>query len=148
VPTPVPVAAEQRRPSAPASRWPAAAPAPAVAERPCRYCRSELAPEARKCAACGEWAVGTSTGFTAALLRLLAWCWAGGSALAAAGLWYGGSAMRAWVVARAVDPVVAPLVLDVLVYGLAAFVLLQGVTVGVGLTVLANLSPRRPRWWS
>jgi hypothetical protein len=86
--------------------------------------------------------------FAASLLRLLGWLWAGLSLLAAAGVWYGGAAVRAWLIARAVDPVLTPLVLSALLYVLTAVVVMQGLTVGVGLNVLAGLTPRRPRWWS
>ena len=120
----------------------------ATPARGCSYCCAALPTEAKKCGACGEWVVGTSGGVAAALLRLLAWGWGGASLLAAAGLWYGGSLVRAWLVARAVDPVVAPIVLTLVLYGLVAIVLLQGLTVAVGLTVVAGLAPRRPRWWT
>jgi hypothetical protein len=92
--------------------------------------------------------VSTSTGLAASLLRLLGWLWAGMSLLAAAGVWYGGGAVRAWLIARAVDPVLTPLVLTALLYVATAVVVMQGLTVGVGLNVLAGLTPRRPRWWS
>jgi hypothetical protein len=117
-------------------------------DRACRYCCSAVRAEATKCAACGEWLVRTSTGMAAALLRLLASVWLSASAVGAAALWYAGSAARMWLVARAVDPVVTPVVLDLVLYGVVGFVLLQGLTVAVGLTVFAGLTPRRPRWWT
>jgi hypothetical protein len=132
----------------PRAASPARDAAPEPATRPCPYCRSALDPAAKKCRSCGEWTVGTSTGLAASLLRLLGWLWAGGSLLAAAGVWYGGAAVRAWLIARAVDPVLTPLVLSALLYVLTAVVVMQGLTVGVGLNVLAGLTPRRPRWWS
>jgi len=122
--------------------------ASALAERRCPYCCAGLAREAKKCRACGEWVVRTSAGAAAALLRLLAWLWVGLSLLAAAGLWSAGTAVRLRVLTRAVDPVVTPLVLDVVLYGLVAILLLQGLAVGATLGVLAGLAPRRPRWWT
>jgi hypothetical protein len=107
-----------------------------------------VAREAKKCRACGEWVVRTSAGPAPAFLRLLGWVWIGLSLVAATGLWYVGYAARLWVLVRAVDPVVTPLVLDLARYALVAVVLLQGITFGVGLTVLAGLAPRRPRWWT
>jgi len=56
--------------------------------------------------------------------------------------------VRLRVLTRAVDPVVTPLVLDVVLYGLVAILLLQGLAVGATLGVLAGLAPRRPRWWT
>lgn len=120
----------------------------ATPARACSYCCAVLPAEAKKCGACGEWVVGTSGGVAAALLRLLALGWGGASLLVAAGLWYGGSLVRAWLVARAVDPVVAPVVVTVVLYGLVVIVILQGLTVAVGLNVVAGLAPRRPRWWT
>ena len=128
----------------------------AVAERPratapervCRYCCAELAPSAKKCRWCGEWAVHTSGGVPAALLRLLALSWVVLSAVAAGGVWLAGTALRTWLVARAVDPVMTPVVLTALLWALVAAVLLQGLTVGAALGALAGLLPRRPRWWS
>ena len=117
-------------------------------ERRCPYCCSALAAEARKCAGCAEWVVGTSGGFAPALLRLLAWAWGGASLLVAAALWYGGSMLRVWLVARAVDPLFTPVILSAFLYALVGFVLLQGMTVAVGLSVVARLAPQRPRWWT
>lgn len=148
---PATAAVSSDRSTAPAGpRAPRAAPTERAerAERECKYCCAELSPRARKCSACGEWAVGTSGGLAAALLRLLGWVWGGGSLALAAVLWYAGDALRVWLVARAVDPVLTPLVLALLLHGLVALVVIQGLTVGVALCVLARLAPRRPRWWS
>ena len=117
-------------------------------ERACRYCCAALAPSAKKCRSCGEWVVHTSGGLPAVLLRLLALSWALLSTVAAGGVWLAGSALRAWLVARAVDPLMTPLVLTALLWALVAAVLLQGLTVGAALAALAGLLPRRPRWWS
>ena len=117
-------------------------------ERLCPHCCSELATAAKKCPACGEWVVHTSGGVAPALLRLLGWVWGGVSALVALGTWYGGAAVRTWIVARAVEPVIALVIVDAVRYALVAIVLLQGLTVAVGLSVVASLAPRRPRWWS
>ena len=117
-------------------------------ERGCRYCCAALDPAAKKCRSCGEWVVHTSGGVPAALLRLLALSWALLSTVAAGGVWLAGSALRTWLVARAVDPVMTPVVLTALLWALVAAVLLQGLTVGAALAALAGLLPRRPRWWS
>ena len=117
-------------------------------DRACRYCCAALAPAAKKCRSCGEWVVHTSGGMPAALLRLLALSWTALSVVAAGGVWLAGSALRTWLVARAVDPVMTPAVLTALLWALVAAVLLQGLTVGAALAALAGLLPRRPRWWS
>lgn len=117
-------------------------------EQQCPYCRAGLPPGAKKCSGCGEWVVRTSAGPSAALLRLLGWCWGGVALVAGASAWYAGTAARAWVVARSVETPVPILVLDLAVYALVALVVLQGVTVAVGVGALANVMPRRPRWWS
>jgi len=140
------VPADRQPPSAAATRLPADA-LPQSGRR-CPHCCADIAREAKKCRACGEWVVRTSPGAAAALLRLLGWLWVGLSLLAGAGLWYLGSVVRLWVLVRSVDPAVTPLMLDVILYGLVAVVLLQGLTFGVGLAALADLVPRRPRWWS
>ena len=116
--------------------------------RRCPHCCADIAREAKKCRTCGEWVVRTSSGAAAVLLRLVGWLWAGLSLVAAAALWYVGSVVRLWVLVRSVDPAVTPLVLDVILYGLVAVVVLQGLTFGVGLAALAELVPRRPRWWT
>ena len=138
--------ADRQPTRAAAARLPAEAIPPS--ERRCPHCCSDIAREAKKCRVCGEWVVRTSSGAAAALLRLLGWLWVGLSLLAGAGLWYVGSAVRLWVLVRSVDPAVTPLVLDVILYGLVGMVLLQGLTFGVGLAAIAELVPRRPRWWS
>jgi hypothetical protein len=120
----------------------------AALERRCPYCCGGLPREAKKCGACGEWVVRTSSGAAAALLRLLGWSWVGVTLLAATGLWYGGRAARYWVLMRDVDPMITPFLVDVARFGLLALVLLQGLTVGLGLVVLARSAPRRPHWWS
>jgi hypothetical protein len=117
-------------------------------ERRCPYCCTGLPREAKKCAACAEWVVGTSAGVAAAFLRLLGWAWGGASLLVAAALWYGGNMVRVWLVARAVDPVFTPVLLSAFLYTLVGFVVLQGLTIGVGLGVVARIAPRRPRWWT
>ena len=117
-------------------------------ERACRYCCAALAPAAKKCRSCGEWAVYTSGGLPAAVLRLLAFAWTVLSVVAAGGVWIAGAALRTSLIARAVDPVATPLVLTGLLYAVVAGVLLQGLTVGAGLAALAGCVPRRPRWWS
>jgi len=121
---------------------------PALSERGCPYCCADLARGAKKCRTCGEWVVRVSVGGGAALLRLVGWLWIILSVVAAAGVWYVGSVVRLWVLVRAVDPALTPLILDVVRYGLAGAVLLHGLTFGVTLRVIADLAPRRPRWWT
>ena len=122
--------------------------AAATEQRRCPFCCSACQREAKKCHACGEWMVRTSAGAAAATLRLLGVLWVALTLLAAAALWGLGRAVKLWVLLRAVDPIVTPLAFDLAVYALLAMLLLQGLTVGVGLAVLARLAPRRPRWWS
>lgn len=117
-------------------------------ERRCPYCCGSLPRPAKKCGACGEWVVRTSPGAAAAALRLIGWGWVGVTLVAAVGLWYGGRAARYWVLMRDVDPVVTPFLVDAARFGLLALLLLQGLTVGVALLVLARSAPRRPRWWT
>ncbi|MEJ7811965.1 MAG: hypothetical protein WKG32_16250 [Gemmatimonadaceae bacterium] len=139
----------RRKPSAAApSRRTAPEAAPPLPTRLCPYCRDELASDAKKCRACGEWAVRTSAGAAAALLRLVGWVWTVLSIVAAAGVWYLGGAIRDGVLSRGVDPVATPFALEIARVALAAIVLLQGLAFGLGLTVLARLAPRRPVWWS
>jgi hypothetical protein len=114
----------------------------------CRYCCADVPREAKKCRACGEWLVRTSSGIAAPLLRLLGWVWAVLSCVAAATLWYIGSAIRTQMVMMSADQYLTPLGLDVAVYAIVLLVLLQGLTVGIGVNVLARLVPRRPYWWS
>ena len=130
-------------PVAPATR---ARPAPA--ERRCKYCCTDVPPQAKKCYACGEWIVGTSAGFAAALLRLLGWTWALLSCFTGATIWYVGGAIRDQLICRGAGEYLTPFGVDLAVWAIVATVLLQGFTVGVGLNVLARLAPRRPRWWS
>jgi hypothetical protein len=119
------------------------------ADRLCPYCRSGIAADAKKCRICGEWVVRTSAGLTPVLLRMVGWLWVGISGLTAAGLWHVADALRTRILAAAVDETFAtPQVLAALVYGVVAIVVLQGLTFGLGLAVLAGLAPRRPRWWS
>jgi hypothetical protein len=134
--------------SAPSGRSRVAGEVAVPVERRCPYCCGGLPRAAKKCGACGEWVVRTSSGAAAAALRLLGWAWVGVTLLAAAGLWYGGRAARYWVLMRDVDPVITPFLVDVARHGLLALVLLQGLTVGVALVVLARSAPRRPRWWT
>lgn len=126
----------------------AASPTAAAERRRCPYCCTVSAREAKKCYACGEWIVRTSAGVAAATLRLLGVLWVGLTVLAAVALWGAGRAAKLWVLLRAVDPIITPLAFDLALYALLAVLLLQGLTVGVGLAVLARLAPRRPRWWS
>ncbi len=114
----------------------------------CRYCCADVPREAKKCRACGEWLVRTSSGIAAPLLRLLGWLWAALSCVAAATLWYIGSAIRTQFVMMSADQYLTPLGLDVALYAIVVVVLLQGLTVGIGLNVLARLVPRRPYWWT
>ena len=125
-----------------------AAPSVAAERRRCPYCCSVSAREAKKCYACGEWIVRTSAGLAAATLRLLGVLWVGLTALAAVALWGAGRAVKLWVLLRAVDPIITPLAFDLALYALLAVLILQGLTVGVALAVLARMAPRRPRWWS
>jgi hypothetical protein len=120
----------------------------AATERRCKYCCTDVPPQAKKCYACGEWMVGTSSGFAAALLRLLGWTWALLSCFTAATIWYVGTAIRDQLIFRGAAEYLTPFGVDLVVWAVAATVLLQGFTVGVGLNVLARLAPRRPRWWS
>ena len=121
---------------------------PALPGQRCRYCCADVPREAKKCRACGEWLVRTSAGIAAPLLRLLGWVWGTLSCAAAATMWYIGSAIRAQMVMLSADQFLTPLGLDVAVYAIVLLVLLQGLTVGIGLNVLARLVPRRPYWWS
>ena len=116
--------------------------------RRCPHCCMAVPTEARKCRACGEWLVPTSGGVAAALLRVLGWSWAGVSCLAAAVLWYLAGAVRTALLLGDADRWLTPLGLDVARWALVALVALQGVTVGVGLHVVAGMAPRRPRWWT
>lgn len=116
--------------------------------RTCPYCCAMLAREAKKCRDCGEWVVGTSQGLAAAALRLIGLLWGAATVLAAGGLWTIGQGIRRWVWLHAVETEITPQVVDLLLYGIVAFVLLMGLMVSVGLGVLARLAPRRPRWWT
>src|SRR5205085_5836606 len=69
------------------------APAEPVLRR-CKYCCTDIPPQAKKCFACGEWIVGTSRGFAAGVLRLLGWAWALVSCASAAVILYVGDAIR------------------------------------------------------
>ena len=114
----------------------------------CPYCCDQIPREAKKCRCCGDWVVGTSSGFAAAGLRLLALLWVGVTLLGGAGLWYLGQSVRRWVWMHAVDAQITPQLIDLGLYALIAIVVLKGLMVSVGLGVMARLSPRRPRWWS
>ena len=120
----------------------------AAAERLCPYCCSSIPREAKKCHACAEWVVGTSGGFAAALLRLLAIVWATMTVLAGLGLWTLGQGIVRWVWMHAVDPAITPQVVNLLLYGIIAVVVLKGLMVSLGLAMLARLAPQRPRWWT
>lgn len=113
----------------------------------CPYCCDQIPREAKKCRCCGEWVVGTSHGFAAAGLRILAFIWAAVTLLGGAGLWYLGQGVRRWVWMHAVDTQITPQLVDFAMYGVIALVVLKGLMVSVGLGVMARLSPRRPRWW-
>lgn len=117
-------------------------------DRSCPFCCSQIPKEAKKCRACAEWVVGTSGGIAAALLRLLAVGWAVLTVLAAVGLWSIGQGILRWVWLHSVDPAITPQVVNLLLYGIVAVVLLKGLMVSVGLGLLARLAPRRPRWWT
>jgi len=117
-------------------------------DRSCPFCCSQIPREAKKCRACAEWVVGTSGGIAAALLRLLAVGWAVLTVLAAVGLWSIGQGILRWVWLHSVDPAITPQVVNLLLYGIVAVVLLKGLMVSVGLGLLARLAPRRPRWWT
>jgi hypothetical protein len=117
-------------------------------DRSCPWCCSQIPREAKKCRACAEWVVGTSGGFGAALLRLLAVAWAVMSALGAVAVWSVGQGIMRWVWMHSVDPAITPQIVSLVLYGLVAMVLLKGLMVSVGLGLLARLAPRRPRWWS
>jgi hypothetical protein len=126
-----------------------APPAPAEpALRRCKYCCTDVPPQAKKCYACGEWIVGTSGGFAAAVLRLLGWTWAVLSCFSAATIWYVGNAIRDQLIFHNAGEYLTSFGIDLVVWALVATVLLQGLTVGVGLNVIARIAPRRPRWWS
>jgi hypothetical protein len=117
-------------------------------DRSCPFCCSQIPREAKKCRACAEWVVGTSGGIAAALLRLLAVGWAVLTVLAAVGLWSIGQGILRWVWLHSVDPAITPQVVNLLLYGVVAVVVLKGLMVSVGLGLLARLAPRRPRWWT
>ena len=117
-------------------------------EKTCRFCCSQIPHEAKKCRACTEWVVGTSSGFVAFMLRLLALLWAGLTVLGALGLWSIGQAIMRWVWLHSVDPAITPQVVSVVLYGVIALLLLKGLMVSMGLAMLARLAPRRPRWWT
>jgi hypothetical protein len=117
-------------------------------EKPCPYCLSQIPRDAKKCPACTEWVVGTSSGFAAWILRLLALLWAGLTVLGALGLWSIGQGIMRWVWLHSVDPAITPQVVSLLLYGVIAFLLLKGLMVSMALALLARLAPRRPRWWT
>jgi hypothetical protein len=140
-----PPTAERARDAAPRSEHAEHTPMPRG--RPCPYCRAAIAEEARKCRHCGEWVVSTSRGAAAALLRVVGWLWVGASLLGAAALWQVASATRSRILATVVDEGLTPALLDALAYIAVALAILQGLTFGLALAVLASLAPRRPRWW-
>ena len=121
---------------------------PVPLEKTCQYCCSQIPHDAKKCRACTEWVVGTSSGFAAAILRLVALLWAGLTVLGALGLWTIGRAIMRWVWLHSIDPAITPQVVNLLLHGVIAFVLLKGLMVSLGLAMLARLAPRRPRWWT
>jgi hypothetical protein len=117
-------------------------------EKTCQFCCSQIPHEAKKCRACTEWVVGTSSGLVAALLRLLALLWAGLTVLGALGLWSIGQGIMRWVWLHSVDPAITPQLVSLVLYGVIAFLLLKGLMVSTALAMLARLAPRRPRWWT
>jgi ribosomal protein L40E len=117
-------------------------------EKSCQYCCAEIPREARKCRSCGEWVVRTTGGFGAHVLRLIAVCWAAVSVAIAAGAVFVAQAVRRWVWMHSVNPEITPQVIDFALYVVIAMVLLKGLSVSVGLVVMAKLSPRRPAWFS
>jgi hypothetical protein len=117
-------------------------------DKSCPFCCADIPREAKKCRACGEWVVGTSHGIAAAALRLFGVCWALVSIAIAAGLWFAGQSIRAWVWMHSVNAQLTPRVVDFVLYVVIAVVLLKGVAVGVGFGIMARLAPRRPRWWT
>jgi hypothetical protein len=84
----------------------------------------------------------------AAALRLLALLWGILTVLGALGLWSVGQGVVQWATMHAVDPAITPQLVNLLLHGLVAIVLLKGLMVSVALALLARLAPRRPRWWS
>jgi hypothetical protein len=91
---------------------------------------------------------GHPHGIVAGLLRLLGVAWMAVSVAIAAGLWYAGQGLRAWVWMHSVNQQITPRVVDFLLYVVIALVLIKGIAVGVGFGIIARLSPRRPRWWT
>lgn len=101
----------------------------------CKFCRSELADRAAKCAACGEWAEGRADySQEAKALRVVGRVWIILSALAALGWWLVG-------VAGSGEDEFFPL----FGYILAIAILLQGLLVGLAAVVIAEQAPRQPR---
>ena len=117
-------------------------------DRSCPFCCSQIPREAKKCRACAEWVVGTSGGVAAVALRLLALAWAALTVVAAGGLWTVGQGIVRWAWMHAVDTAITPQVVNLLVCGVIAVVVLKGLMVSVGLALLARLAPQRPRWWT
>ena len=112
----------------------------------CRYCRETMAADALKCRLCGEWAVRTRAGAAAMLLRAVGWLWVALSALGALATWRLTGALRSKLLGAYVDEYLAtPRVVDPFAYALIFLILLQGLTIGLGLMVFAGLAPRRPR---
>src|SRR3954471_5702693 len=95
-------------------------------DRSCPFCCSQIPRDARKCRACAEWVVGTSGGVAAFALKLLALLWAAVTALAAAGLWTVGQGIVRWAWMHAVDTAITPHVVNLLVYGVIAVIVLKG----------------------
>src|SRR5215217_7593322 len=101
----------------------------AALDRSCPWCCSQIPREAKKCHACTEWVVGTSGGFAAGVLRLLALLWACLTVLGALGLWSIGQGIMRWVWLHSVDPAITPNVVRLLLYGVIAVLLLKGLMV-------------------
>jgi len=118
------------------------------AEKSCPFCCADIPREAKKCRACGEWVVSTSHGIAAMALRFFGVCWALVSVAIAAGLWFAGQSIRAWVWMHSVNAQITPRVVDFVLYVVIAVVLLKGIAIGVGFGIMARLAPRRPRWWT
>jgi hypothetical protein len=114
----------------------------------CPYCCDTIPREAKKCRTCGEWVVGTSGGFSAAVLRLLGLAWAALTLAAGAGLWTLAQGVRRWVWLHSVDTAITPQLAELAMYVAIAVFVMRGLMVSVGVGVIAGMSPRRPRWWS
>jgi hypothetical protein len=117
-----------------------------LARRRCPYCLSRVVVDAKKCRHCGEWLVPTSSGAASALLRAVGWLWFLASGAGAFGLWHLVTMWRSRVILEPPDPgMPSPETIAALLYGAVGLVAIQGVVLGLGMTVLGRLVPRRPR---